>query len=346
MESSLTDWEAVFGLLKTAMGSCARHGDSPRRQRLLLAAHRPERYRARSMTTAEVRYRDRASGAIVAERVFGERALRFLYEGGLRGTLARTALRRPLASKLYGLVQRSAFLTRSKVEKFAADVGIDPREAEKPLSEYRSIDDFFSRRLKAEARPIDETPGHLISPADARVLVAPRLEGELLPVKGARITLDELVGDAALAKRYRGGSAVIFRLAVADYHRFHFPDTGRATEWRELGRALDSVHPIALASGARSFANKRHVSELESDHFERLLLVEVGALCVGDIVQTYSPGPVRKGVEKGYFRFGGSTVVLVAEPGALQIDEDLVKTTEQGLETLVRMGTRIACRSS
>lgn len=293
--------------------------------------------------TAEVRYRDRASGEIVAERVFGEKTLRFLYEGGLRGRLARVALRRPLASKLYGLVQRSSF-TASRVEKFAKDVGIDPREAEHALSAYASVDDFFARRLKPGARPIDENPAHLISPADARVLAFPKLEGELLPVKGSRLTLQELVGDEAVAARYRGGSGMVFRLSVADYHRFHFPDTGRATPWRELGSALDSVHPIALGSGAKSFLNKRHVSELESDHFGRLLLVEVGALCVGKIIQTYFPGPVRRGVEKGYFRFGGSTVVLVAEERAFHFDEDLVKTTEQGLETLVRMGTRIACR--
>ncbi len=295
------------------------------------------------MEPVSTHYRDRASGALVEERVFGERTLRFLYGGGLRGGLARAVLRRPVASRVYGIIQSSA-LTRSSVEKFARDVGIDPRDAEKPLAEYRSVDEFFARRLRPGARPIDEDATHLVSPADARVLVFPTLDGTVLPVKGSRVTVEELVGDPALAERYRGGSALVLRLAVVDYHRFHFPDTGVASSWRELGGALDSVHPIALASGAPSFLNKRHASELASDHFGRLLLVEVGALCVGKIVQTYFPGPVRRGVEKGYFRFGGSTIVLVAEKGALRFDDDLVKWSAEGVETLVRMGTRVACR--
>src|SRR5262249_23031056 len=152
----------------------------------------------------------------------------------------------------------------------------------------------------------------------------------LLPVKGAGVPLEDLVLDRVLAARYAGGSAAVLRLAPADYHRFHFPDAGRAGPTREIPGPLDSVHPIALESGAPSFLNKRTVSELESEGFGRLLLVEVGALCVGTIVQTYAPGPVARGAEKGYFRFGGSTVVLVAERDALSFDEDLVRTTGEG----------------
>ncbi len=294
------------------------------------------------MAARQVLYRDRTSGRVEPERVFGEDALRLLYGESTRGRLLRAIARRPLVSWLYGLRQRSP-RTRGRVEGFARDLGIDTREAEKPLPEYRSLDDFFARRLKAGARPVDSEAAHLVSPVDARTLVFPHLDGTTLPVKGARVPLERLLGDASLAARYAGGSAAVLRLAPADYHRFHFPDAGRAGPFREIPGPLDSVHPIALEAGAPSFLNKRHVTEIESRGFGRLLMIEVGALCVGTIVQTYTPGNVERGAEKGTFRFGGSTVVLVAEKDALSFDEDLVKTTGEGMETLVRMGTRVAC---
>ncbi|HZU95575.1 MAG TPA: phosphatidylserine decarboxylase [Planctomycetota bacterium] len=287
----------------------------------------------------EVRYRDRATGKEETERVFGERALRFLYSGSILSRLLRGAARRPFTSHLYGALQRSG-RSRRTIDEFVRTLGIDVAEAERPLADYESLDAFFTRRLKPTCRPIDPEPRHLASPADARVLVFPRLSGELLPVKGASVPLTELASEGA---RYTGGAAMILRLAPADYHRFHFPDTGVATSWREIPGPLDSVHPIALTAGAPSFLNKRHVSELETRSFGTLLLIEVGALCVGTIVQTYRPGPVERGAEKGYFCFGGSTIVLVASAGAIRFDEDLVAASSAGMETLVRMGTRIAC---
>jgi phosphatidylserine decarboxylase len=244
---------------------------------------------------------------------------------------------------IYGRLQRTR-RSRRRIAGFVASLGIDLAEAERPLDAYGSLDDFFTRRLRAGARPIDPDPAHLLSPADARTLVVPRLDGACLRVKGTQIDLDELLRDAALARRYAGGAALIARLAPADYHRFHFPDDGVASPARAIGGRLHSVHPIALAAGAPSLANKRTVTLLDSRGFGPLALVEVGALCVGTIVQTYRPGTVRRGDEKGIFRFGGSTVVLLAEPGRLGFDDDLVECSREGMETLVRVGTRVARR--
>src|SRR5262249_54674511 len=134
-------------------------------------------------------------------------------------------------------------------------------------------------------------------------------------------------------------------LAAADYHRFHFPDDGDADSARSTGRALHSVHPIALDAGAPSFLNRRMVTLLRSRGFGTLAMVEVGALLVGTIVQTYRPGRVARGAEKGLFRFGGSTVVLLCEPGRVEVDPDLVEWSTldrpSSIETLVRMGTTI-----
>lgn len=286
--------------------------------------------------------RDRRSGAVFAEKVFGGDTLAFLY--GKHGRwLTDRVLSGHAANRVYGWLKRHP-RSKREIAHFVDSLGIDASEAELPLDAYGSLDEFFCRKLRPGVRPIDPSPDHLVSPADARVLVVPRLTGQTLPVKGTNITVAELVDDAALAERYRGGAALIARLAPADYHRFHFPDDGVASAAHEVAGRLHSVHPIALAAGAPSLQNHRSVTVLESAGFGPLVMVEVGALLVGTIVQTYRPGRVRRGDEKGTFRFGGSTVVLLAAPGRLLLDGDLVSASEAGLETLVRVGERIGRR--
>ena len=286
-----------------------------------------------------VRIRLRASGEIVAERVFGEKELRFLYENPFGKRLTHWVLRREPLNHVYGWFQRKRS-SRKRIPEFIRKLGIDVEEAERPLGDYTSLDDFFTRRLKAAARPIDMTPEHLASPADGRTLVYPRVDGTLR-VKASEVTIAELLGDPTLAERYQGGAAAVVRLAPADYHRFHFPEAGTASESVRLGRGLHSVHTIALEAGAPSFRNKRMVCRLATKTFGELILIEVGALIVGTMVQRYAPGRVERGQEKGYFRFGGSTVILLAEPGRVAFDEDLVRDSADGLEVLLKMGSRI-----
>jgi len=292
--------------------------------------------------TSPVEVLDRATGRVVAERVFGERALRRLYGAGPWRWLAPLAAW-PAVSRLYGLPQQGA-RSRARVAAFVRDLGIDAGEAERPLDAYRSLDDFFTRRLRPGARPVEPDPARLAAPCDGRALAFPRLDGLRLPVKGARVEVAELLGDAALASAYHGGAALVVRLAPADYHRVHFPDGGVAGPARRLPGPLHSVHPLALTAGAPAFRNRREISLLESQVFGRLALVEVGALLVGRIAQIYRPGPVARGGEKALFRLGGSTVVLLAERGRVAWDADLLAATARGLECLVRAGSGVGRR--
>ncbi len=227
-----------------------------------------------------------------------------------------------------------------KIASFVSDLGIDASEAERPIDEYSSLDAFFARRLKRGARRWDEDPRHLATPAEGRVLVYPELERSPLLVKGSELRVSDLV-PPEVGARYAGGSAAVVRLAPADYHRFHFPADGRASEPKRLGGPLHSVHPIALGTGVASFRNKRVFTSLDNDLFGRLVLVEVGAMLVGRIDQVFAPGPVRRGDEKGTFRFGGSTVVVLVEPGRVVFDADLVEWSAKGIETFVKLGTRL-----
>ena len=289
---------------------------------------------------AEVRYLDRETGRLERERVFSERELRLLYEtrwGRLLGELIFT--RRPF-NHLYGLRARRRRGAADRIAAFVERLGVETADAELPLSAYPSLDAFFARRLRPGVRPFEPDPSKLPSPAEGRVLVLPKVEAALR-VKRCEVSLQTLLGDSSLAARYAGGGALIVRLAPVDYHRFHFPAAGVASPIRKLGRRLHSVHAIALAAGAPSFANARHVSTLTTEALGTLALIEVGALAVGTIEQTAHPGRVERGAEKGTFHFGGSTVIVLTEPGRVSFDEDLVQNSQAGLETLVRVGSAI-----
>jgi phosphatidylserine decarboxylase len=288
----------------------------------------------------ETRVRDRRTGRVFAEPVFGAEALERLYGTSRHGRLLRRAVRTHAFNRGYGWLKRRP-TSRRQITGFVASLRIDASEAERPIEAYESLDAFFTRRLRSGARPIDPDPGRLVSPCDARAIGFASCPGELR-VKRSHVTLAALLGDGVLARRFTAGPAVVLRLAPADYHRFHFPADGTASAPYCLPGPLESVHPIALAAGAPSFENQREVTLLETAGFGCLALVEVGALVAGRIEQTYRPGRVWRGDEKGMFHFGGSTVVLLAEPGHLSLDDDLLADTAAGLEVLVRMGTGIA----
>lgn len=290
-------------------------------------------------TSDAITYLDRETGTVREETIYGRAALEYGY-GTTLGRLAMSLMPHGLLSHLYGFLNRLPS-SKSRIPAFVSELGIDANEAALPLQEYRSLNEFFCRRLKSEARPIDDSPGRLLSPADGRILVFQDLAAQSVEIKGCELRLEELILDSHTAKTYEHGSLIVVRLAPCDYHRFHFPDTGLASESRLVKGRLHSVHPIALAARAPAFRNKRAISFLDSEAFGRIALVEVGAFAVGTIVQTYAPGPVARGQEKGYFRFGGSTIVMLVEPGRMVMDEDLLDASGRGIETFVKMGTSL-----
>jgi phosphatidylserine decarboxylase len=296
-------------------------------------------------TPTEVSYRDRETGKIVSEKIFSEKTLRWLYEDALGFKVFNYLLNNRIFCGLYGKSQDLP-TSRKKIKEFVAQYQINTEEIELPLSSYRSFNAFFSRRLKPEARPFVTNPDVFCAPGDGKVLAYPFLAEETrIPVKGASITLESLLASEVTAKTYRGGAALIVRLAPYDYHRFHFPDFGEASPAKNIKGQYHSVNPIALAKVPDLFCrNKRSVTEFCSQNFGRIAYIEVGAITVGSIVQTYTPGIVNKGQEKGYFQYGGSTLVLLFEPGAIAFDEDLIRDSAQNLEVQVLAGSQIGTK--
>ncbi|MCL1475864.1 phosphatidylserine decarboxylase [Argonema antarcticum] len=300
---------------------------------------------ATTNSKTEVSYRDRQTGKIIPETIFMEDTLRWLYENPLGFEIFERLLNNYSFSDMVGKWQDRP-CNQKRIKKFIYKYHINIEEAELPLGKYDNFNDFFSRRLKLDARPFVASKNVLTSAGDGKIIVYPFLEKEsLIPVKRGLISPEYLLSDNATAKIYFGGSALVLRLAPYDYHRFHFVDDGLAGNVRNIKGQYHSVNPIALDKVPQLYYfNKRTVTELTSSKLGKITYVEVGAFCVGSIIQTFIPGYVTRGQEKGYFRLGGSTSVLLFEPGAIRFDNDLVADSEQGLEVQVKTGTRIGIK--
>lgn len=286
----------------------------------------------------------RESERLVPEVVAGEGLMRLFYGTPAGARLTTTLFVHRWLSYFGGLYYDSR-VSRRKIKKFIRQLDIDPEEAEKSIREYRSFNEFFARKLRPGLRPVEIEPHSFVSPGDGRLLVFPQIDEETLSyVKWAPVCLMALFNkDAELVERYRGGTCGILRLCPSDYHRFHFPVCGTVGPTRMVKGLLHSVNPYVLGQKRQVFAaNKRTICSMQSPQFGNVLLMEVGAMGVGSIVQTYQPNSqVKAGDEKGYFKFGGSTTIFFFEKDKVVFDDDLVRNSEQGVETLVRMGESI-----
>lgn len=290
-----------------------------------------------------IRYYNRHSGNIETEQVYGEGFLRWSYGNPLGAISLNAFVKRPFFSKWYGS-RMSAPESAARVMPFIEKYGLDPADfADSPQS-YRSFNEFFFRKLRPEARPIDADEDSVVFPADGRHLgfeKASEIGGVF--VKGQKFDLAGLLGDARLAANYADGALILSRLCPVDYHRFHFPVAGVPGKTRLIEGPLFSVNPIALRQKlSYLWTNKRTVTELRTERFGNVICMEIGATCVGTIEQTYTPGiPVVKGAEKGYFAFGGSSTITIFEPGKIRLEKDLVENSAKQMELYARIGTRM-----
>lgn len=287
---------------------------------------------------------NRQTQTLETEAVFEQGLMNFLFGTRLGLGVAETVLKHRWPTALYAHWQNSSF-TRAKIKRFIEQYNINTDEIERPLESFRSFNDFFTRRLKANARPIDREPSHLISPADARLLAYDVNADTVLPVKGKSFKLRELLRDTS-ARDYFNGLCLIFRLAPVDYHRFGYLDDGQQSPVRVINGFYRSVNPLAIWQQLPVFSeNQREACLLETQNFGSVMHIDVGATGVGRIVQHQRQGgPCQRGQEKGYFEFGGSTTILLFKAGVVQLDEDIAAYSARGVETLVRYGERIGAQ--
>lgn len=289
-----------------------------------------------------IRIYDRKEKKLMEERVVGEKFLKLLYERPY-GRPLLFLIRRKFFSTFYGRLMDTR-RSRGMIGPFIRDHGIAMEESMVKAEDFTSFNDFFRRQLKPSARPFDPSPHTFPSPADSRLLAFTDISiHEVIQVKGLTYSLKELLKNPVLAENYQGGTVLVFRLNPLDYHRFHFVDEGIPHPSENINGFYYSVNPMALKTIPRVYLeNKRAITRFDSRHFGTLLYVEVGATNVGTIIQTHEAClPVKKGSEKGYFEFGGSTVILFVEKGRLTLHEDILKASKEGIETRVLCGETI-----
>ncbi|MFM7024249.1 MAG: archaetidylserine decarboxylase [Flavobacteriales bacterium] len=290
----------------------------------------------------DIQYIVRATGKIEKENPPAEGLLKFLY-GNTFGKMAILPIAKQKAiTKRYGKMMSSK-KSVEKIPDFVSSLNINMNESKKSINEFQSFNDFFYRELKPGARKIGEG---LVSPGDGRVLAFEKIsEVNSFFVKGKKFTLQEFLNDDALFAKHENSAMIIVRLAPNDYHRYHFPFRGRASESKKINGSYYSVSPIALqTSFTKVFCkNKKELCTLTTEAHGEILLIPVGATMVGSLNSTFEPNTiVEKGQEMGYFAFGGSTVVLLFDTKHFKIDEDLIQNTKKNIETYLHMGEKIA----
>lgn len=281
-------------------------------------------------------WRDRSGGCVPGD-AGQDRLLEWMY-GTAFGRLLVKLMIRPGVSRAAGwLLDRRISALAVKPFIRANHICMDDFEQRK----FRSFNDFFTRRVLPGRRPVDTEPTHLIAPCDSKLSVYEILPDSRFRIKGTQYTLEGLLRSKPLAEQFLGGTLLLFRLTVGDYHRYGYIDSGFVGESTRIPGVFHTVNPAAASRCPIYRENTREYSLLESERFGTVLQMEVGAAMVGRIVNNPGSRQVRRGEEKGRFEFGGSTVIVLLQKGRAIPDADLVRNTAEDAETVVHLGERI-----
>ncbi|KAI1327302.1 phosphatidylserine decarboxylase-domain-containing protein [Xylariaceae sp. FL0255] len=302
--------------------------------------------------SANILVQDRITGQINEEKmsVYVRLGIRLLYKGLGSKDMETKRIRKLL--KGLSIKQGRKYddpASKSQIEGFVAFHKLDMSEVLLSVDEFKNFNEFFYRALKPDARPCSAPDNShiIVSPADCRSVVFNTIDAATnVWIKGREFSIKRLLGDAYPedAKLYEnGGSLGIFRLAPQDYHRFHVPVDGILRKPKLIEGEYYTVNPMAIRSALDVYGeNVRVICPIDTEHHGRVTVICVGAMMVGSTVITRNEGEhVKRAEELGYFKFGGSTLVVLFEPGKMVFDADLVDNSNSALETLIRVGMAV-----
>eukprot|EP00906_Rhabdomonas_costata_P005567 RCo008323 len=212
---------------------------------------------------------------------------------------------------------------------------------------YNSTNELFTRKLNLSIpwRPIDYDAGNFVSPCDCRVLAYPNLPTAKIWIKGDSYSVSDLLdGEAALTAKLSGGYIVIGRLSLQDYHRINVPVEGNITLIKTISGSYWGVSPEAARSENKVFLNLRTVVVIQTPGGHSVAVIFVGATCVASIVLNswvVVGATTTLGQELGYMQYGGSTMIMLTEPGAVEVDPALREISTYPVETYTHINSAI-----
>lgn len=283
-----------------------------------------------------VKFFDAEQSVLMEEQVFGEGILTWLYESR-SGSLLGHLLTRSFPCYLYGKLKDKKS-SANQIPSFIRDYKVVESDFA-PASDFKTFNEYFAREFLPGKRNWS-LEGNIFSAfCEGRYLLSDA--NNPVQLKGSYIAPNKLLGEE-FGEEFKNATALICRLAPVDYHWFHYPDDGEHLKTIEYAGWLNSVSPISLRSKTDVLnTNKRVVNILECKNLGRVAYVEIGAFCVGTIVQKHKDKSFNKMQQKGHFLFGGSTVVILIKDKNIEFNKDLVKYSKQGIETYFKLGADI-----
>lgn len=242
----------------------------------------------------------------------------------------------------------------------ATRFNINLEEAENSeLGSYETFNQFFTRALKEDARPLPTANDAVLSPADGMVSQSGEISnGRIFQAKGKDFGVTELLGgDTELGKQFLGGKFATIYLSPKDYHRLHMPITGKLTKMVHVPGRLFSVNPTTVEGVPGLFARNERVVALFETESGPMALILVGAIFVSSIETVWhgevtppttttvqfwdysdqdKPVVLQKGEEMGRFNMGSTIIVLF---GKNQIDWSDELVSEAGVKVKSQIGT-------
>ena len=254
------------------------------------------------------------------------------------GKPARSIMTKPFITALMGAYMDTRLSTK-RIEGFVRRNGIDMSEYVE--CGYRCFNDFFTRSIKPGARPVSFDPDVLISPCDGYMSAYRISSDSIFSIKDSYYNVEDLVGGSEIAQEYLSGTCLVLRLGVENYHRYCYIDDGFKSRNYHIPGRYHPVQPIVVRKHPVFIQNTREYTVLYTKNFGIVTQIEVGACLVGRICNHHEAGVIRRGEEKGYFCFGGSTIVLLFKEGAVNIPQEVFDATSEGKEAIVKYGEAI-----
>ena len=266
--------------------------------------------------------------------------INFLYRTSLGRTILKILIK-PWWTKLIGKIMNSGIsniITKYIMKKHNIN------KEQFINKKFKSYNDFFTRKKKEEYLNIEKDKNFLISPCDSKLSVYNINKNSQFKIKNSYYSIYDLLDGNPISEEYVNGKILIFRLDVDDYHRYCYIDDGKKEENIYIKGVFHTVRNIALKKYNIYKKNTREWTIMDTKNFGQVIEIDVGAMIVGRIKNHHQKYNFIKGEEKGYFEFNGSTIVLLFKKGKINIDEDILKNSLEGIETIVHYGEKIGTK--